>query len=78
MCLSNGLHEGAAAFILPFFPIGSPYEKVNNLLEPRARKMTYGAYATPSGRTYPKLVQFLLIRYASQETVAYAYEQFSA
>lgn len=40
----------------------------------RAHKTTDGADAPPSGWTNPELVQFLLIRYARDETLAYVYE----
>lgn len=56
---------------------GSPQEKVNDLLASRARKATGSTEEMPSGSRYPELVQFMLIRYAREETIAYRYETLS-
>lgn len=42
-----------------------------------ARTSTRRGSAPPSGTTYPKLVQFDLIRYEGDETLAYTYQNIS-
>lgn len=51
-------------------------EKSNDMVATRARPTLYGTTAQPHSATWPELVPFLLISYAGDETLSYAYEQF--
>lgn len=75
-CIPNDIYEGAVADVLPFSQTGSTQERVKDLLAQRYRKTPNYSDAPPSGSTCPELLQFLLIRYVHEETLAFAYEQF--
>lgn len=76
VCISNGIHKGAGTYIQPSFLSGSSQEELNYMLAPFARSALDGTDDQTRSPTRRELVPLLLIRYAHEDTLFNAYEQF--
>lgn len=75
-CILNGIQEGVATYVLIYFLNGSSQEKADDMLAPIFPKSLDRTDSSPRSATWTELVQFLMIRNAREETLAYAYERF--